>query len=82
MGDRKRWLRDRWERRAYGARAPAVLYRWCQGTREARWNGKGEVYRSWRLKRRDQGQRTEESKGDCRQSAGDKRSAGTRWPAI
>lgn len=41
----------------------------CQGTREARWNGKGEVYRSWRLKRRDQGQRTEESKGDYRQGA-------------
>lgn len=40
-----------------GLGAPAVLYRWCQGMREARWNGKGEVYRSWRLKRRDQGQR-------------------------
>lgn len=52
-----------------GLGAPAVLYRWCQGTREARWNSKGEVYRSWRLKRRDQGRRTEKRKGDYRQGA-------------
>lgn len=52
-----------------GLGAPAVLYRRYQGTREARWNGKNRVYRSWRLKRRDQGQRTEESKGDYRQGS-------------